>query len=161
MRWWEIYNNAFNHINPADNNTFQLNLRAGSGIIFNNIGSNGDGSHPTRTGMCEEDSGYPPENYQIGRGTNQTLDPAYYFGNTTLSLGINSCDAPEQAGMVALNRDVYSSTSASCTSGGSCTAGIGSGVTLPTTCTVGVGFWKTDAGGNWIQRRQCKRWSAL
>jgi len=148
MRWWEIYNNNFNHINVNDNNTYQLNLRAGSGVIFNNVGSSG--SHPTRTGMCEEDSGYPAL-YQIGRGTNETLDPAYYVGNTTLALNINGCDAPAADGMVAFNRDVYSDTdpSANCTAGGACTSGVGNGATLPTTCTTGVGFWNTAAGGSW------------
>ena len=146
MRWWEVYNNDFNHIHSNDNNTYQLNFRAGSGIVFNNTGSSG--TRPTKTGMCEEDGDYPAP-YQIGRGTNQTLDPAYYFGNTTLSLSVNGCDAPEEADMVALNRDVYSSTNASCTAGGSCTTGVGIGTTLPTSCTTGVGFWKTDAGGNW------------
>jgi hypothetical protein len=146
QRWWETYNNNFNHINSNDSNTYQVNLRGGSGLIFNNVGSSG--AHPTRTGMCEEDTGYPAS-YQIGRGTNQILDPAYYFGNITLSLDINGCDAPAQGGMVALNRDVYSSTSASCTPGGDCATGVGAGATLPTTCTTGVGFWKTDAGGNW------------
>lgn len=150
-RWWEFYKNTLNHVDVADNFTTPVNLRAGSGMVFLNTGSTGN--HNTTTGMCEEDSGYPAD-YQIGRGNSQTSDPAYYFSNTNLALGdvalANACDAPGLAGMVAFNRDVYSdSNSASCTAGGACTSGVGTGTTLPTTCTVKTGFWKTDAGGDW------------
>jgi len=135
-RWWEIYKNSF--LNGAS-----ICLRAGSGLVFNNTGS------MTYFVLLEEDSGYPAL-YQIGRGQNQTLTPAYIFNNPRppdLNTG-GDCSAAA-ANMVQANRDVYSDTGASCTAGGSCTTGVGQGTTLPTTCTVGVGFWKTNAGGDW------------
>jgi hypothetical protein len=145
-RWWEIYKNNFNHITSSDNITYQVNMRAGSGVIFGNVGSTG--SKTTKIGLCEEDSGYPAL-YQIGRGQNQALTPAYIFGNTTLAVTPNGCDAPEQPNMVQANRDFYQDAGATCSAGGACTSGVGQGTTLPTTCSTGVGFWKTDAGGNW------------
>ena len=54
-------------------------LRAGSGIVYGNSCSN------VTLAMMEEDSGYPA-NYQIGRGINQTLDPARYWSNTGLTV---------------------------------------------------------------------------
>src|SRR5262249_26514462 len=142
-RWWEFYKNTW--VKPSGANMgYAISNRAGSGIIWGNTtASSGLG-----IGLCEEDSGYPAS-YQIGRGQNQNLTPAYVFGNTNLSVDLNGCDAPEQANMVQANRDVYLDSGANCVAGGSCTAGIGSGTILPATCTPGVGFWKADAGGNW------------
>jgi hypothetical protein len=135
-RWWEIYKNTF--LNGGS-----ICLRAGSGLVFNNTG-------PTMTYfvMLEEDPGYPAL-YQIGRGQNQTLVPAYAWDNPRLP-DINAggnCSAAA-ANMVQFNRDVYASNG-TCSAGGACTSGVGTGTLLPTTCTVGTGFWKTDAGGNW------------
>jgi hypothetical protein len=134
-RWWEIYKNSF--LNGGS-----ICLRAGSGLVFNNTGS------MTYFVMLEEDSGYPAL-YQIGRGQNQALVPAYAWSNPRQPdiNGGGNCSAAA-ANMVQFNRDVYSDNG-SCTAGGSCTTGVGQGTTLPTTCTTGTGFWKTDAGGNW------------
>ena len=119
-RWWEFYNNKFT--NAA------ICIRAGSGIAFNNIGST------EFFAMLEEDSGYPAL-YQVGRGQNQALYPAYVWGNTaTPFLNAGGFCSNAAANMVQLNRDVYYPSS---------------GTTLPGTCTVGQGYWKTDAGGNW------------
>lgn len=149
-RWWEVYKNDY-HSNGGASGGSHPNVRAGSGIIFSNTTS-GSVSPMPGIGLCEEDSGYPADD-QIGRGTgssgSQASDPAYTFLNTQ-TVAVNTCEAPAQSGMVAFNRDVYDDTqSASCTGGGTCTTGVGSGTTLPTTCTTGVAFWKTDAGGNW------------
>jgi hypothetical protein len=84
-----------------------FSMRAGSGVIFNNVNKLAGGEN-ANIGLCEEDSGYPAD-YQIGRGINQSLDPVYVWNNTRMSLELNECDAPEQPGMVQLNRDVYSS----------------------------------------------------
>lgn len=105
-RWWEIYNNTFT---PGPNNSYCINLRAGSGVVFGNTVSGG-GSH---CGMCEEDTGYPAD-YQIGRGLNQTSDPAYFgTGQTGLTLSPDAGDAAGSgvgAGMVTLGVDVISGT---------------------------------------------------
>jgi hypothetical protein len=124
-RWWEYYNNT--SIDP-NRGAWAICNRAGSGIIFNNTGS------MEFIMLGEEDSGYPAD-YQIGRGQNQTLLPAYVWNNAvTPSLNRSGLCAGVQSGMVQLNRDVFYPTS---------------GTTLPGSCTVGQGFWKTDAGGNW------------
>jgi hypothetical protein len=103
-------------------------IRAGSGVIFNNTGST------EFFAMMEEDSGYPAL-YQVGRGQNQTLVPAYVWGNTLPpALNAGGLCSNATANMVQLDRDVYIPTS---------------GTSLPGSCNVGQGFWKTDAGGNW------------
>jgi hypothetical protein len=134
-RWWEVYGNTV-----SNETEFYPNIRAGSGVIFNE--SNLD------AGLCEEDSGYPAQD-QIGRGEDQTLYPAYAWLYTGSVLP-DECGAPETEGMVQFNRDVYTDEdSASCTGGSTCTSGVGSGTTLPTSCTTGTAFWDTDAGGDW------------
>ena len=143
-RWWEFYNNTFTQTGGNAGGSV-MNLRAGSGIVFNNTKSGT--SLTADIGLCEEDSGYPAL-YQIGRGQNQILYPAYIWGNT-IPVNVDTCEAPEVIGMVAFNRDVYRDVGASCVAGGSCTSGVGTGTTLPTSCTINTGFWKTDAGGNW------------
>jgi hypothetical protein len=112
-RWWEVYNNSI------DSN---ICLRAGSGVVFSN--TNGP-----QVLMVEEDSGYPAL-YQIGRGQNQTLDPAYVWDDGTPTLNTVGC-APPVAGMVQLNRDLYVANS---------------GTALPSTCTINQPFWKSDEG---------------
>lgn len=42
------------------------------------------------------------------------------------------------------NRDYHTADGASCTAGGACTTGVGSGTAMPTSCSTGVGFWRTD-----------------
>ena len=122
-RWWEFYNNTFT--NGA------ICIRAGSGLVFNNTGNT------EFFVMVEEDPGYPAA-YQVGRGQNETLFPAYVWGNSSgigapcLNCGGRcAAAAPE---MVQLDRDVYIA---------------GAGTVLPATCSAGQGYWKSDAGGNW------------
>lgn len=135
-RWWEIYDNTFV-------NNGSICLRAGSGVVFNNTGT------MQYFVMLEEDSGYPAL-YQIGRGQNESLTPAYVWNmgqDPQLNAGGYCSNAASN--MVQLNRDVYQQNGASCVPGGACTSGVGIGTTLPTSCTTGTAFWKTDAGGNW------------
>jgi hypothetical protein len=142
-RWWELYLNTFVRA-VGQNQSYAMSNRAGSGILYGNIIS----GETTQIGLCEESSGYPA-NFQIGRGQSQALFPAYGWDNDHAIL-VDACDAAAEPGMVAFNRDVYTDVdSASCTSGGSCTSGVGIGTTLPTSCTTNTGFWKTDAGGDW------------
>lgn len=106
-RWWELYSNTFDNDSSSGQPSWAFSLRAGSGVIFENKMAASAG-HAVSIGLCEEDSGYPAS-YQIGRGINQSLDPAYVWNNSGLGLSLNGCDAPEQPGMVQLNRDVYAS----------------------------------------------------
>ena len=108
VRWWECYNNSFRTTVSGSNMNWAFSFRAGSGVIFGNASTVSSGSQRAAIGLCEEDSGYPA-NYQIGRGTNNTLDPAYVWNNTNMPLDLDAGDAPEQPGMVQLNRDVYAS----------------------------------------------------
>lgn len=100
-RWWEIYENTF--YPQSLNQCCYADLRAGSGVFFNNhvVGSPqyGNGS----VNLREEDSGYPAL-YQIGRGINQNSSPVYLWGNdSTMSVGSGSSN-------VQANRDYYVST---------------------------------------------------
>jgi hypothetical protein len=141
-RWWEIYLNTFN--GGSNSTCCTVNARDGSGIVYGNIRGTGSmGSF----GYCAEVSGYPAL-YQIGRGTNQILFPAYSF-LSGISDDVDNCAGLNVTGMVAANRDIYLSAGASCPAGGNCASGVGSGTALPATCTTNTAFWKTDAGGNW------------
>jgi hypothetical protein len=84
-RWWEFYENTFNP--QGHNDCCAMHIRAGSGVIWNNhLTGNWTGSPPAIS-LFEEDSGYPAL-YQIGRGINQTLSPAYVWGNdSTIPIG--------------------------------------------------------------------------
>jgi hypothetical protein len=141
-RWWEVYKNTFNGGSNAT--CCSVNARDGSGVVYGNIRGSGTMGP---FGYCEETSGYPGQ-YQIGRGINQILFPAYSFLNG-ISDDVDGCAGLAVNGMVAANRDIYLSSGANCSAGGSCSSGVGSGTTLPTTCSTNTAFWKTDAGGDW------------
>jgi hypothetical protein len=146
-RWWEIYNNTFT-INDDQNVDKWFQLRAGSGMIFNNsTPSNGLGGRALN--LWEEDAGYPAA-YQIGRGkcfaspcnsgSNQTLTPAYiWLRDPDNPLSIDEA-SPNQ---IVANRDYYiQGASFNGTSG----VGVGTRAARPTTCTKGVAYWSTDQG---------------
>ena len=99
-RWWEVYNNTWT---KNGSGWLGCNMRAGSGVIFNNVGTT-----TAEIGLVEEDSGYPAK-YQIGRGLNQVSDPAYIWNNTRIDIYPNGGDAPPQPNMVLANRDYYQS----------------------------------------------------
>jgi hypothetical protein len=93
-RWWEIYDNTFNIV-PNGNQSDYMRLRAGSGVIFNNhaVGSENLGSGVIE--LLEEDTGYPAL-YQVGRGKNQVLDPAYVWNNDSdMPVGSGSSNVQE------------------------------------------------------------------
>lgn len=115
-RWWEVYDNKW------PNGDAGICMRAGSGVVFNNTGA-------SNIFMLQETGGYPAP-YQVGRGQNQTPDPAYIWGNGSAPLELNTTGcAPPAAGMVQLNRDVYNAST---------------GTSLPGTCTPAAGFWNTN-----------------
>jgi len=60
-----------------------MNLRAGSGVVFSNVVSGANDNSTAGENLYEEDSGYPAS-YQIGRGKNGILDPAYCWANDKL-----------------------------------------------------------------------------
>ena len=118
-RWWEIYNNKWWGSSPT------ICLRGGSGVIFGNAGSGNV--------FFTEEKAVGTD--QVGRGANFALYPAYAWDNGSFSLNLNSngC-APALPGIIRLNTDVYYPSS---------------GTSLPGSCSVGQGFWKTDEGGDW------------
>ncbi len=101
-RWWEIYDNTFNIVSGGNQSAY-MDLRAGSGVVFNNhqIGSTNLGAGNII--LREEDTGYPVL-YQIGRGVNEDYSPAYVWGNDS-SMNVVSNSSNVQA-----NRDFFVST---------------------------------------------------
>jgi hypothetical protein len=178
MRSFEHYHNSLSPGLSAAGDA-QFYLRGGTGVVFNNtatgwwnhrvnfINFRDSGSY-TPWGRCDGSSQYDQNTNggyrcvdQPGAGTSKHLggsvtppsgwvgnipDPAYVWGNAG---GSYSWPQIASSANVSNNRDYYTSVNASCTPGGACTSGVGTGITLPTSCTVGVGFWKTDEGGDW------------
>jgi hypothetical protein len=98
-RWWEIYENTFNIIENGNQSSY-MSIRAGSGVIFNNHKAGAQNQGAGTIELLEEDSGYPAL-YQIGRGKNQSPDPAYVWGNDpSMRVVSNSSNVQE-------NRDFY------------------------------------------------------
>lgn len=128
-RWWEIYNNTFASGAAAVADWFSFaDIRAGSGVVYNNARTGGTVGGGRVWQFREEDTGYPAS-YQVGRGQSQAALPGYYWSNSTDF----SLDFPTPT-MVQLNRDIYAPTT---------------GAALPATCTPPTAFWLTTAGGNW------------
>jgi hypothetical protein len=98
-RWFEIYDNHF-YIASGKNQSALISLRAGSGVVFNNLLTT-LGNSPG-IDIYEEDTGTYPLQDQVGRGQNQTLDPLYIWSN-------DFGDSVSQ-GDIQLNRDYYRST---------------------------------------------------
>ncbi len=101
-RWWEIYENTFNVV-PNGNQSDYIHIRAGSGVIFNNhkAGATNDGAGSIR--LEEEDSGYPAL-YQVGRGINQELSPAYVWGNdASMNVGSGSSNVVQGRDFMVLS----------------------------------------------------------
>jgi hypothetical protein len=99
-RWWEIYENTFVIVPNGDSN--YMAIRAGSGVIFNNH-KTGASDPGAIIQLIEEDSGYPAL-YQIGRGKNQSSDPAYVWNNdSVMSVSSGSSN-------VQVNRDFFLSS---------------------------------------------------
>lgn len=140
-RWWELYKNTFT-LNAGDNVDKWIQNRAGSGLIFGNTvpasGNNGGG---TLT-LWEEDTGYPAQD-QIGRGMNQTLDPAYiWLKPSNLPLAIDQASANQ----IVADRDYYLETASF---NGTSGVGVGTRANRPATCTPAVAYWATDEGEWW------------
>lgn len=102
-RWWEVYFNTFNCPANSGQSTWYV-MRAGTGVIYNNTMNVGSGAITPDCEVVEEDSGYPAL-YQIGRGKNQVLDPAYMWANTQTPIS--------QSANVVDGRDFFSNTTKS------------------------------------------------
>lgn len=139
-RWWEIYHNSFEEAADIDK---CLQIRAGSGMAFSNTKTSvGNGC---TLAFWEEDSGYPAT-YQVGRGQNQNLTPAYTWSNWTSTITIIE-------GTINNNTDYYNVTGSFNGTNG---MGVGPIASRPATCThngaeanSGVGYWATDEGEWW------------
>lgn len=165
----EIYENNASGLTGFSGTVF---WRGGTGMVFNNrqsaafsfgvlltndrselddpIATFGqcDGSHAGVDGNTGT-RGYPCRD-QPGRGHDtvewtccpgagaytQTAAPIYVWGNLTGGAAMDvEVDSTGDADVhIVVNRDYYN---------------ISTGTSLPGTCTVGQGFWKTDEGGNW------------
>jgi hypothetical protein len=115
-RWWEFYDNTFYPM--GQNQCCYADLRAGSGVFFNNHVS-GTSSGGGSIDLREEDTGTWPLSYQIGSGINGGTDghnscaggtlnsaPAYVWGNDS-SMSIYSMTPT----VVVLNRDYFTPSS--------------------------------------------------
>ena len=87
-RWYECYSNRFVTIANANQDAY-FALRAGSGVVFGNIHT-GPNIGAGNIKLEEEDCGDYPQQDQIGRGQNQTLDPLYIWDNTDMPIGNQS-----------------------------------------------------------------------
>jgi hypothetical protein len=103
-RWYEIYENTFNIDRSGGNQSQYMQLRAGSGVVFNNHKTGFANAGGGDIELLEEDTGYPAT-YQIGRGINQTYSPLYSWGNDA-SMPVESGSSNVVAG-----RDFFNSAS--------------------------------------------------
>jgi len=115
-RWWEIYSNNFNTPN-GQNQCCIMDIRAGSGVIYNNTVS-GTNTGAGSIDLREEDAGTWPLAYQIGSGINGQTNghnsctggalnssPAYVWGALEISR-----IASQSPTVTLLNRDYFVST---------------------------------------------------
>ena len=113
-RWWELYGNTNYTVSNGAQDKY-YGIRGGSGVIFNNwkIGfpNGGNGG----ISLYEEDNGYPAL-YQIGRGKDQVLDPAYVWNNQNSPSDANGLKITGGGSAnVQLNRDFFLTTKPSYT----------------------------------------------
>jgi hypothetical protein len=139
----------------------------GSAWVFDNVRSNNSCSSVGSWGCCDGNKeadgnqdglqGYPCRD-QIGWAKDdwvwtvenpypsQTLNPVYVFNNknngTTELVSVQG-GTNLSSTHIDENRDFYN-YNASCVGGGGCTAGVGTGTSMPTSCTTDTGFYRTD-----------------
>jgi len=118
-RWLEIYNNDYW---PDGNNCYTYaDIRAGSGVMFNNVVKNSNSAGSPDIRLREDDTSGPWSlAYQVGSGINGytdghascgTLNQApFYLWNNTIASGGNITINTSISNYVQLNRDVLVST---------------------------------------------------
>lgn len=114
-RWWEVYGNTFVVLAAVANQSNYAQIRAGSGVLYNNHKSGVPNTGGGSLEFKEEDTGTWPLAYQIGSGINGQTNghvncgstnnsPSYVWGNdAAMSVSI---DGPQ----VVQNRDIFVST---------------------------------------------------
>lgn len=86
------------------------------------------------------------DNSPITPNAKQSLYPMYVWGNQRNGVAMNTIFVATGGSdkHILNNREYFTSAGASCTAGGACTSGVGSGSAKPTTCAVNTAFWDTD-----------------
>jgi hypothetical protein len=121
-RWMEFYNNTFVIPSGSANQDKYFQIRAGSGVIFDNTVTNSSNNRGAgNIALYEEDSGGYPALYQVGRGRNQGSSPLYCWNNPGMHY------APD-GNLVKDGRDCFNSSSKpssmkKCQSAGDSTSG--------------------------------------
>lgn len=125
-RWFEIYNNTWTVPAAAAGFSYdqsqEMAIRGGSGVIFTNSFSYGAGSTGGNLLLQEEDAGSYPLLYQVGQGkmgvspTTQTTDPLYVWNNGS-TLGAPGVSEVTPSTIV-LNRDYFYTSNSSGAKGG-------------------------------------------
>lgn len=150
-RYWEHYHNTHN-AQPNCNNVDKWHqIRAGTGMIFNNTFGAGTNNGNGAIILWEEDSGTYPLLFQVGRGkcsanpctsggsSNMALDPAYIWGNENPPLNVGVDEVTGST--IVRDRDYYEDAN-----GG---VGVGAIGSRSSTCTTGQAYWATDEGEWW------------
>ncbi len=103
-RWWEIYNNTNNIPMQNGGQDKLMGIRAGSGVIYNNVKTGFANISTGHIVLYEEPapSETYPALYQIGRGKLQALFPAFSWNNTLPDLGTFG-----DQNFVQVNRDFF------------------------------------------------------
>lgn len=113
-RWWEFYDNTFDPEGLNQSNYAQL--RGGSGVFFDNhvSGTNTHGGAGGEIEPWEENTGYPADPYQPGRGLavdpsgntaqGSYYSPIYFWGNDS------DMDLVSGSSNVVEGRDYFNST---------------------------------------------------
>ncbi len=102
-RWWEIYNNSF-ITGTGDNQYAYMDLRGGSGVIFNNTQTGPNDGAGIIQLQDDCNTNYPDQGEQVGRGINGWLSPTYIWGNGA------SMTPTSTSSNIELNRDYYVSS---------------------------------------------------
>lgn len=117
VRWWEIYNNNFVVVSGGNWWSY-MDLRAGSGVVFNNTVS-GTNLGSGLLHVYEENTLAWPQAFQVGSGISSTTSPhnacgsintspAYFWNNPGMT--ISDASTPDPGGTQA-NRDYFASSS--------------------------------------------------
>lgn len=115
-RWYEIYTNTINLSQGTDIPT--INLRGGSGVIWNNVHNGGAGKVQLQADCLSASSGVPyPFQDQDGRGittssgsSTTNASPIYIWNNTNFSVGTLSHDSSPTT-YIQSGRDYFTSAS--------------------------------------------------
>jgi hypothetical protein len=155
-RAWQIYGNDFR--TGPHSQQWLFYVLGGTGMAFDNTWTQTEGGSYTNPskGMaiylraaCDAARRCPayPCPGQIGRGENQTLEPAYAWNNTLTGtlVHLTPYGCANSVAWQTENRDYYNHSTAT---GSPQTVGVrvGTKANMPASCTAGVAYWVTDEG---------------